>query len=69
MKLIFCLQKNKSYLQGDSITLGVCSQVCLKEPIQQICYLQYLKEVNDEVDFLHAYKHKSLLQIDTMVLM
>ena len=32
--------------------------------------LQYLKrEVNDEVDFLHADKHKSLIQIDTMILM
>ena len=31
--------------------------------------LQYLKkEVSDEVDFLHADKHKSLLQIDTMIL-
>ena len=32
--------------------------------------LQYLKkEVIDEVDFLHANKHESLLQIDTMILM
>ena len=32
--------------------------------------LQYLKrEVNDEVDFLHAGKHENLLQIDTMILM
>ena len=32
--------------------------------------LQYLKkEVSDEVDFLHADKHESLLQIDTMILM
>ena len=31
--------------------------------------LQYLKrEVNDEVDFLHAGKHASSLQIDTMIL-
>ena len=31
--------------------------------------LQYLKkEVSDEVDFLHADKHKSFLQLDTMVL-
>ena len=28
--------------------------------------LQYLKkEVSDEVDFLHADKHESLLQVDT----
>ena len=32
--------------------------------------LQYLKkEVSDEVDFLHADKHESLIQIDTTILM
>ena len=32
--------------------------------------LQYLKkEFSDEVDFLHADKHESLLQIDSMILM
>ena len=32
--------------------------------------LQYIiREVNDEVDFLHADKHENLLQIDTMILM
>ena len=32
--------------------------------------MQYLKkEVSDEVDFLHADKHGSLLQIDAMILM
>ena len=31
--------------------------------------MQYLKkEVSDETDFLHANKHESLLQIDTMTL-
>ena len=31
--------------------------------------LQYLKkEVSDEIDFLHADKHESLLQIDTVTL-
>ena len=30
--------------------------------------LQYLKkEVSDEVDFLHADKHESFLQIDTVI--
>ena len=30
--------------------------------------LQHVKkEVSDEVDFLHADKHESLLQIDTMI--
>ena len=27
------------------------------------------KEVNDEVDFLHAGKHENLIQIDTVILM
>ena len=32
--------------------------------------LQYFKkELSDEIDFLHADKHESLLQIDTMILM
>ena len=32
-------------------------------------FLQYLKkEVSDEVDFLHADKHESLLRINTMIL-
>ena len=31
--------------------------------------MQYLKkEVNDEVDFWHADIHRSLLQVDTIVL-
>ena len=32
--------------------------------------LQYLKKkLSDEVDFLHADKHESLLQVDSMILM
>ena len=32
--------------------------------------LQYLKkELSDQVDFLHADKHKRFLQIDAMILM
>ena len=32
-------------------------------------FLQYLKkEVSDEVDFLHADKHESLLRINAMIL-
>ena len=35
-----------------------------------IISLQYLKkEVSDEVDFSHADKHESSIQIDTMILM
>ena len=29
--------------------------------------LQYLSKVNDKVDFLHADKHESFLQNDTMI--
>ena len=29
----------------------------------------FKKELSDEVNFLHADKHESLLQIDTMILM
>ena len=36
MKLIFCLQINTSFLQVDSITLGVFSQACPKYPKQQV---------------------------------
>ena len=57
MKLIFCLQINKRFLQIDTI-------------ITQnnfVISLQYLKkEVSGEVDFLHADKDESFLRIDTM---
>ena len=34
-----------------------------------LIFLQHLKkEVGDEVDFVHADKHESLLQIDIMIL-
>ena len=36
MKLIFCLQINTSFLQVDSITLGVLSQACPKYPEQHV---------------------------------
>ena len=34
-----------------------------------ISFQYHRKEMIDEVDFLHADKHESLLQIDTMTLM
>ena len=38
--------------------------------IKFVISLKYLKkEVNIEVDFLHANKHESLLQIDGMILL
>ena len=36
MKLIFCLQINTSFLQVDSVTLGVLSQACPKYPEQHV---------------------------------
>ena len=47
------------------------SQSCSKYPKNKFAIsLRYLKkEVSDEVDILHADKHESLIQIDTMVLM
>ena len=103
--------QHKSFLQVDSITLGVQSQAYPKYPnntfaisfqylklifklisffklivsflvcvcvarhtpiTQNIKFpisLQYLtKEVNDEVDFLHAEEHEDFVQINTMVL-
>ena len=68
MKLIFCPQSFESFLQVDSITLGLCRQLCPKYLKQVYYFLQYLQEVSDEVDFLYADKHESVLQIDTMIL-
>ena len=48
--------KLKSFLQVDSVSLGVRSQACPKYPKQQV------KQPK-------THKHKSLLQIDTMILM
>ena len=37
---------------------------------KSVISLQYvMKEVSDEVDFLHVDKHKSFVQIDTIILM
>ena len=33
-----------------------------------VIFLQNLKEVSDEIDFLHVDKHESFWQIDTMTL-
>ena len=51
--------EHKNFLQFDIITLGVGSQACPKNPLQQDYNIfQYLKEnVKDEVGFLPADKH------------
>ena len=97
--------QHESFVQSDSVTLGLHSQACPKYLKQQVynmfvifqgkregwtrsfaysvarhalitqknkfaVSLQYLKkELSDEVDFLHADKHESLLQIDSMISM
>ena len=68
MNLIFCLQINVKGFFKLLLSLQVC--VARHDQITQISYLQYLKkEFSDEVDFLHADKYESLLQIDSMILM
>ena len=72
MKLIFCLQiKTKDFFKM-ILAFEVCVCVSRHAQITQnnkfAISLQYLKkEVSDEVDFLHADKHESFLQIDTMI--
>ena len=39
----------------------------LPKIIFAISFQHLKKEVSDEVDFLHADKHESFLQIDTMI--
>ena len=71
MKLIFCLQINiKGFLK-----LIVSFQVCvarhakITQNNKLAISLQYLKKkVSDEVEFLHADKHESFLQVNTMIL-
>ena len=73
--------KHGSFLQDDSITLGffklllsfsggVARHAQITQNNKFAIFLQYLKkELSDDVDFLHADKHESLLQIDSMFLM
>ena len=63
--------KHKGFLQVDSITFVVRSQVCLKYPKQQVYNIsfQYLNEnVKDEADFLPADKRQIFPQSDTIIL-
>ena len=44
--------KHQSFLQFDTVILGVLSQPCQKYPKQEVCIsLQYLKENMSDVDF------------------
>ena len=67
MKFIFLLaDEHRRFLQIDTIILVVCGQSCQNYPKYQVFYFlqQLKKEVNDEVDFLHAYKDENVLHAD-----
>ena len=55
--------KRQRFFQIDTIILGVCGQSCPNSQSNNFAiFLQYLKkEVSEEIDFLHAGKHESLL--------
>ena len=61
---------HQSFLQVDSITLGVSRKACPKNPKQQVYNIFAIshKKVKDEVDLLPADKHQRFLQIDTIIL-
>ena len=68
----FCLQVNAKIFYKFTVSVWVC--IARRAQITQsktfAISLQYLKKgLNDEVDVLHAGKHGTLLQIDTMILM
>ena len=72
VKLIFCLQINTNVFYKLLLSLWVClaRHAQTTQNNKFAISLQYLKkELSDEVDFLHADKHESLLQIDSMILM
>ena len=60
--------KHNKFLQIDTVILGVVRHAQIIQNNNFAISLQDLKKkVGDEVDLLHAYKHESLLQIDTMI--
>ena len=70
-KLIFFLaDKHESMLEIDTMILMVMVKHSQSSPKRKfVMSLQYLrKKVRDEVDFLHAHKHQSFLQIDFNIL-
>ena len=70
MKLIFRMQKHESLLQTDTmILMGMVKHSQSSQISKFAISLQYLKkEIKDEVDFLHADKHQSFLQVDSNTL-
>ena len=67
MKLIFCIKISMtlSYKLMLWFLMGMVKHFRRYQNSKFVMSLQYLKkEVRNEVDFLHADKHQSLLQID-----
>ena len=72
MKLIIFLLINVKGFFKMILTFQVCvaKHVQITQNNKFAISLQYLKkEVSEDTEFLHAGKHESLLQIDTMILM
>ena len=70
--MIFCLLINVEGFFKVMLLFQVCMarHAHITQNNKFTISLQHLKkEVTDAVDFLHADKHKSLLQIDPMILM
>ena len=61
---------HKNLLQNDTMVLMVMVKHSQSSPKSKfVMSLQYFrKEVRDEVDFLHANKHQSFLQVDFSIL-
>ena len=72
MKFIFGIEINREVFYMLMLSFWVCvtRHAQSTQNNQFAISLQYLKkDVSDELDFLHADKHKGLPQIDTMTLM
>ena len=72
MKFIFEIEINMEVFYMLMLSFWVCvtRHAQSTQNNQFAISLQYLKkDVSDELDFLHADKHKGLPQIDTMTLM
>ena len=66
MKLVFCLQVSSNWYYHFGLCVVKPAQITQNKKFAVLSH--YLKkEVSDEVDILHADKHKSFLQIDTMI--
>ena len=71
MNFIFGIQINMEVFYKLILSFWVCvtKHAQSTQNNKFAIFLQYLKkDVSDEVDFLHADKHKGLLQTDTMIL-